>query len=36
MLLGGARPPLGAAHPDAVFDAHPAAGRAGQPGREPS
>lgn len=29
MLLGGARPPLGAAYADSVFDAHPAAGRAG-------
>ena len=32
VLLGGARPPMGAAHADAVFDAHPAAGRAGQVG----
>lgn len=29
MLLGGARPPLGAAYADSVFDAHPAAGSAG-------
>lgn len=32
MLLGGARPPLGTAHANAVFDAHPAAGRAGRVG----
>lgn len=32
MLLGRTCPPLGAAHADAVFDAHPAAGRAGRLG----
>lgn len=32
MLLGGARPPLGAAYADSVFDAHPAAGSAGRAG----
>lgn len=30
MLFGGTCPLLGAAHSDAVFDAHPAAGGAGQ------
>lgn len=30
VLLGGARPPLRAAHADAVFDAHPTAGRMGR------
>jgi hypothetical protein len=33
MLLGGACPLLGAAYADSVFDAHPAAARAGH-GRE--
>lgn len=32
VLLGGARPSLGAAHADAVLDGHPAAGRAGRVG----